>query len=75
MSKMYHKCKFPDGVTMSFGGCGLEVDPCHYELKEVHRNVTVEVWQCPECGTIDISWKKQDNTESETLGYILDMEG
>lgn len=69
---MHSKCQFPKGARV--GICGVEVDPCHYELKEVHKNVTVEVWQCSECGAVDISWKKQDATESVTLGHILEEE-
>lgn len=42
---------------------GYDIDPCEYELKQAFRNVTVEVLQCKKCGHVEISWKRQDNTE------------
>ena len=59
-----HKCMFPGGVTVKPDGVH-EVDPCVYNLMEEHRNVTVKIWQCPFCKSIDISWERQDDTESE----------
>lgn len=58
-----HKCQFPDGITIKPDGVN-ELDPCTYVLMEEHRNVTVRVYQCPKCGSVDISWVKQDDTES-----------
>ena len=57
------KCQFPDGVTIKPDGVN-DLDPCTYDLMEEHRNVTVRVYQCPKCGSVDISWVKQDDTES-----------
>lgn len=57
------KCQFPDGVTIKPDGIN-ELDPCIYDLMEEHRNVTIRVYRCPKCGSIDISWEKQDDTES-----------
>lgn len=56
-----HKCNFggicikPDGVN--------ELDPCIYETLETHRNVTVEVIRCKNCGHIEVLWHRQENTE------------
>jgi len=65
-----HKCSFPEGITIKPDGEN-ELDPCPYRLKEIHRNVTVEVSQCPICGHIEISWVRQDDTEDE---IVEDME-
>lgn len=56
-----HRCSFgdvsikPDGVN--------ELDPFLYETLETHRNVTVEVIRCKNCGHIEVLWKRQENTE------------
>lgn len=56
-----HRCSFgdvsikPDGVN--------ELDPCIYETLETHRNVTVEVIRCKNCGHTEVLWKRQENTE------------
>ena len=42
---------------------GHDIDPCEYELIEAYRNVTVEVLRCKKCGHVELSWKRQDNTE------------
>ena len=57
-----HKCKFPDGITIKPDGVH-ELDPCVYELEEIHTNVTVYVSRCPRCGAIDISWTRTEDTE------------
>lgn len=57
------KCQLPDGITIKPDGVN-ELDPCAYTLMEEHRNATVRVYQCPKCGSVDISWVKQDDTES-----------
>ena len=41
------KCTHGAGVTMKPGGIA-PLDPCVYELKEIHRNVDVEIRQCLE---------------------------
>lgn len=56
------KCTFPNGMIIKPDGLH-ELDPCMYELKEIHRNVTVYVRKCPVCGTVDISWERQEDTE------------
>lgn len=66
-----HKCKFPGGVTIKVDDV-YEVDPCVYNLMEEHRNVTVRVYQCPFCKSIDISWERQDDTESEIYRDLED---
>ena len=45
----------PDGVH--------KLDPCAYEAKEIHTNVTVTVSQCTRCGHVEIEWKRQEGTE------------
>jgi hypothetical protein len=60
------KCSFPDGVTIKPDG-ETELDPCMYVVKEIHKNVTVKVSKCERCGTVDVSWEAQDNTESEFM--------
>lgn len=58
---MAHKCEFPNGATVRIGNS--ELDPCVYETVEKYKNVTVEISKCKVCGAIDISWKRQANTE------------
>ena len=60
------KCAPPNGITIKPDGKN-ELDPCVYELTEIHRNVTVEVSRCLVCGYVDISWKRQEDTEDEFL--------
>ena len=50
----------PDGVH--------ELDPCEYETIEIHRNVTVEILRCKNCGNTEILWSRQKNTEDEYVG-------
>lgn len=56
------KCHYPEGMTIKPDGIH-ELDPCVYRLKEVHRNVTVEVRQCENCGYVELVWHRQENTE------------
>lgn len=55
------KCNFggicikPDGIN--------KLDPCLYETLETHKNVTVEVLRCKNCGHTEVLWKRQENTE------------
>ncbi len=60
------KCNFPDGLHIKLDSVH-ELDPCVYEVAEVHHNVTVEVLKCRVCGHTEISWYRQDDTESEVL--------
>ena len=60
------KCQNPDGELILIpdqNGVFHELDLCDYEVVEAYRNVTVEVLRCKKCGHIEISWKRQDNTE------------
>ena len=41
------------------------LDPCIYEEIEVHKNVTVRVNRCKNCGHIEYRWERQNNTVSE----------
>ena len=62
MMDNFSKYQFPDGISFKQDGVN-EVDPCVYELIEEHRNVTVKVYRCKNCGSIDISWVRTENTE------------
>lgn len=62
------KCSFGGGVEVKIGG--IEVDPCIYEIKEIHTNVTVYVRQCPRCGSVDIAWVRQEDTEDILEGDL-----
>ena len=57
-----NKCQHPRGVTIRPDGVH-ELDPCVYELVEIHDNVTVHVSKCTKCGAIDISWMRKPETE------------
>ncbi len=61
------KCSFPDGIVIKPDGIH-ELDPCVYETIETHRNVTVKVLRCKNCGHVEVSWYTQENTESEVGG-------
>ncbi len=52
------KCRHPDGIEIKIGG--VPVDPCEYEVTEIHRNVTVEILKCRRCGKIQIEWRYED---------------
>ena len=56
-----HKCTFPDGMTIKPDGIH-NLDPCIYEEIERWGNVTVVVKRCKNCGNIDISWMRQEDT-------------
>lgn len=60
----FNKCSFGAGITFKPDGVH-ELDPCVYEIQEVHRNVTVVVGKCTQCGTVDVSWYRQDDTVDE----------
>lgn len=55
------KCQFPRGITIKPDGVH-ELDACVYQVQEIHKNVTVTVSRCRECGSIDISWERQADT-------------
>ena len=60
------KCTMPDGIEVRPDG-EHELDPCCYKVKEIHRNVTVTISECKKCGSVDISWERQEDTEDEYL--------
>lgn len=60
------KCSFPEGVTIKPDGIH-PLDPCRYQTAEIHKNVTLEVLRCVNCGHIELLWRKQENTESEMV--------
>lgn len=55
------KCKMPDGLVIKPNGEN-ELDPCIYETVEEYGNVTVTISKCINCGYIDISWRRQEDT-------------
>lgn len=61
-TKGRHRCRFPNGITIKPDGIH-PLDPCIYEDKEIHTNVTVYVGQCRECGHVDLRWERQEDTE------------
>lgn len=56
------KCTLPHGVVIKPDGIN-DLDPCQYRLTEIHKNVTVEVLRCPNCGAVSIAWLPQEDTE------------
>lgn len=66
LDKNMTKCTLPGGVEIRPDGENI-LDPCSYEVKEIHRNVTVTISECSRCGSVDISWERQENTESEIM--------
>lgn len=66
---MAKRCRHPDGVTIKPDGIH-DLLPCVLEDKEIHRNVTVYVRQCPVCGHIDLAWEAQDDSEHIILGEL-----
>lgn len=63
---MKNKCCFPHGLTIKPDGQN-ELDPCVYEDIEMHTNVTVIVSKCKNCGHIELSWIRTDETEDYDL--------
>lgn len=57
-----HKCKLPNEMTIKPDGIN-ELDPCVYEEIERYANVTISISRCRNCGHIDISWFRQEDTE------------
>lgn len=51
----------PDGIN--------PLDPCRYELREVHTNCIVEISVCKKCGHVDISWRRTDETDDFFYDY------
>lgn len=64
-----HRCRFPDGVTIKPDGIH-PLAPCIYEEKEIHRNVTVYVGQCKECGHVNLRWERQEDTEDILVRHM-----
>lgn len=56
------KCCWPEGMAIKPDGIN-ELDPCMYEDIEMYTNVTVIVSKCKNCGSIDIRWMRQEDTE------------
>ncbi len=59
------KCKHSGAVIKPDGA--HELDPCVYKDVEKYKNVTVTVSKCKNCGHIDISWRRQEDTEEIDL--------
>ena len=58
-----HNHKDLDGQLYLDMEGNTELENCLLEQKEVYRNVTVEILECPICGKTSIGWYRQDNTE------------
>lgn len=59
---MMHKCTFPDGIVIKPDGVN-ELDPCSYVEVERYANVTISILKCKNCGHVEISWYRQEDTE------------
>jgi hypothetical protein len=57
----------PDGMIIKPDGVN-ELDPCIYEEVERYANVTISISRCKNCGHIDISWFRQEDTEELEVG-------
>jgi len=66
---MMNKCEFCNGVTVKPDGINT-LDPCSYTLKEIHRNVDVEIHQCQICGHVEIIWRRRKETEDEIIDKL-----
>lgn len=66
MERFYNECQvFESKFVIEFRPDGEhKIDLCKYILCEEHKNVDVEVSQCSDCGKIDISWIRRQDTES-----------
>ena len=71
MENHKHRCQFPGGMVIKPNGKD-ELVPCHFNLMQVFRNVTVEVWQCPDCGNVDITWRRQEDTEDVIFNELME---
>ena len=56
------KCSYPSGMVIKPDGKN-ELDPCFYDDIATYKNVTVTISKCKRCGHVEISWKRQENTE------------
>ena len=63
------RCRYPDGIVIKPDGIN-PLDPCIYETKEIHSNVTVFVNQCSNCGHIELEWHRTDETEDIIHGEL-----
>ena len=63
---MQHKCCYPNGLVIKPDGQN-ELDPCIYKDIEMHTNVTVIVSKCINCGHIELSWIRTEETEDIDL--------
>lgn len=57
----FGKCGFQDGIMFKPDGVHI-LDPCRYEVIEKYANVTVEISRCMKCGSVDITWYRQEDT-------------
>lgn len=61
------KCQLTAGLSIKPDGVH-EMEPHRFSLREIHRNVTVIIMRCIDCGATEVVWEKQDDTESEFFG-------
>ena len=57
-----HKFESSNGMVIK-PDCVNELDHCIYEVVEKYANVTIEVLKCKNCGHVEISWYRQEDTE------------
>lgn len=46
---------------------GVEVDPCVYVEKEIHRHCKVTVMECSKCGHVELEWVPDDGYFEEEV--------
>ncbi len=63
------KCEYHNGISIKPDGRS-ELDPCIYDVVEVHKNVDVEVSRCRKCGHIEVNWIRRDDTIDDVFDNI-----
>lgn len=57
-------CKHPGGARVIIAG--HELSPCVMQDTEIYKNVTVIISKCKRCGAVEVSWRRQEDTEEVT---------
>lgn len=63
------KCSFPHGMFIRPDGLN-ELDPCEYDLTEIHRNVDVQVLKCRNCGHVEVEWIRREDTVDDVFDKV-----
>lgn len=66
---MKRKCEFPNGMFIKPDGRN-ELDPCLYDIVEVHRNVDVNILRCRECGHVEVEWIRRPDTTDDVFDRL-----